>query len=439
MRFFVLSVLVWAVSTSARIVKTGNSCEIYPEQRAHYGKEIDDVPQILEAFESCGNNGTVIFTEHLFYMNSVLNTTNLVNCEVVVRGELRFSTDIDYWRSHVYPVVFQNQSTAWLFGGTNVTFRAEGGWINGQGQEWYTWNHSRGNTPGRPISLTIYNSTNVLVDGLSVIQPQFWAMFVWESRNISIVNYFVNATGNGTGSTTNTDGYNSWNSDTLLIENADITNGDDCIAAKGNTTNLLVRNATCHHSNGITIGSIGQYKDSPDYVQNVTFDQITIDNCTDGAYIKTWSGVESTENSNGDAGGGGKGLVKNVTFSNFNMSHVGLPIQISQCIYTEKSSQYCNTSQLQIEDVTWVNITGTTRFNIAASIYCSPEVPCPGIRFDNVSLESVNHTLGLPMWGTNQQVELFQCDNIVDQEESGIPCNKVAPDNFGQTVKHNLQ
>ncbi|QKX53026.1 uncharacterized protein TRUGW13939_00097 [Talaromyces rugulosus] len=431
--------LLLATRVCSYVVTYNNTCEIYPESLHHDGKDIDDAPSILQAFDICGKDGNVIFTNHTFNVNSVLNTTNLVNCDVSLQGELKFSTNITYWRENVFSVIYQNQSTAWLFGGENVTLRGEGGWINGNGQTWYTWNKNKGNQFGRPISITFFNSTNLLADGLTILQPQFWATLVWQSQNVSLTNFFVNATSDDEWDTTNTDGYDSWRSDNLRIENATITNGDDCIAAKGNTTNLLVRNVTCHGSAGITVGSIGQYPDWPDYVQNVTFDNVHCLGCADGAYIKTWQGVPTDHDSNGDSGGGGGGLVKNVTFSNFDLEHVGLPIQISQCIYSESDSKNCNTSKLQIEDVSWVNFTGTSRYNIAASLYCSDEVPCPGIKFDNVSIQSVNETLGLPLWNTTLQDEVYQCTNLVGQNSSGIPCNHVAPNNYSQTVRENVK
>lgn len=438
MRVLAFLNIVLASAVCGYVVNEGTTCEIYPEALTHNGQAVDDAPSIHQAFDLCGINGTVIFTNNTFNVNSVLNTTNLINCDVSLRGELRFSTNIPYWKSHVYSVIYQNQSTAWLFGGTNVTLRGEGGWLNGNGQTWYTENQDASNQPGRPISITFYNSTNLWADGLTIIQPQFWATFVWQSTNVSLTNLFVNATSDDEWGTMNTDGYDSWRSSDLLVENATIINGDDCVAAKGNTTNLLVRNVTCIGSTGMTIGSIGQYPDWPDYVQNVTFDNVRCLNCTDGAYVKTWQGIPVDEDANGDVGGGGTGLVKNVTFKNFEMVNVGLPIQISQCIYSE-SSGACNTSTLQIEDVSWVNITGTSKYNIAASMYCSDEVPCPNIRFENVSLQSVNSTLGLPMWNTTLQNEIYQCANIVGQNSSGIPCNHVAPDDFGQSVSQNVQ
>ncbi|KAJ5100358.1 hypothetical protein N7456_006410 [Penicillium angulare] len=420
------------------VVQKDSTCTLYPESLKHNGEAIDDAPSIHKAFEDCGQNGRVVFSNHTFNINSVMNTTNLNNCDVSLQGELLFSDDISYWLSHSYSVVFQNQSTAWLFGGNNITFRGEGGWYNGNGQAWYTENQNGSNQPGRPISITFINSQNVLVDGLTIIQPQFWATFVSYSKNVSITNLFVNATSNDQWGTVNTDGYDSWNSDNLLVENAVITNQDDCIAAKGNTTNLHVKNVTCYGNYGMSIGSVGQYPTMPDYVQNVTFEDVRCINCQEGALIKTWQGVSDNGSSNGDSGGGGSGLVKNITYRNFELTNVALPIQISQCIYSE-DGQSCNTSKMAIEDITWSNIKGTSRYNIATSIYCSDVHPCPGLKFEDIELQSLNSTLGLPMYGTDIQDEVYQCTNIIGEDDSGIPCNRAAPDNYGQTVSTNVK
>ncbi|KAJ5966262.1 hypothetical protein N7481_012976 [Penicillium waksmanii] len=432
--------LALAPLAASYVVHKGNTCTLFPESLKNGGDAVDDVPSVYEAFKRCGHNGKVIFAkDHVFNINSVMNTTNLENCEVSLRGELRWSTDIPYWLNHSYPMVLQDQHTAWLFGGENVTFRGEeGGWYNGNGQAWYTQNQNQSNQPGRPISMTIIDSKNVLIDGLSIIQPQFWATFVVQSKNVSITNFYVNATSNDQWGTVNTDGYDSWNSEDLLIENAVIQNQDDCIAVKGNTTNLLVRNVTCHGNYGMAIGSVGQYPTMPDYVEDVTFEDIRCYNCMEAALIKTWQGVAEDDSSNGDAGGGGSGYVKNITFRDFEVVNTALPIQISQCIYTE-SGKDCNTSKMAISDITYSNIKGTSRYNIASSIYCSDVHPCPGIKFENVEIDSVNSTMGLPLAGTTLQDEVFQCTNVIDEDSSGIPCNHAAPSNYGQSVGTNVK
>ncbi|KAI4148248.1 MAG: hypothetical protein LQ340_005159 [Diploschistes diacapsis] len=421
------------------VVNNGTSCYLYPESTTHFGQPVDDSPSIIQAFELCGTNGSVIFTNNTFNVGQAMNTTNLLNCNVSLQGELLFSTNVPYWLSHSYNVGLQNQSTAWLFGGMNVTFNGSGGSINGQGQTWYTQNKDNSNEPGRPITITFFNSTNLVVDRLTIIQPQFWATFITRSMNVILTNVYVNATSDDQYGTVNTDGSDIWNSHDILYENWVVQNGDDCIAAKGNTTNLHVKNVTCYEGNGMTIGSVGQYPNSPDYVENVLFEDVRLVDSTDGAYIKTWQGVTQDSTGNGDAGGGGSGYVRNVTFRNFELANVGLPIQITQCIYSESESDTCDTSKMQVSDITWQNFTGTSRYNIAASLFCTSIHGCPNIFFKDVNVTSVNASLGLPLSGTALQQEVYQCANIVNQNTtSGIPCNRLAPDDFGQTVTMNI-
>ena len=70
----------------------------------------------------------------------------------------------------------------------------------------YTQNRDNSNEPGRPITITIFNSTDVYVDNLNITQPQFWAVFITYSRNITMNNVYVNATSDDKWGTVNTDG-----------------------------------------------------------------------------------------------------------------------------------------------------------------------------------------------------------------------------------------
>lgn len=80
-------------------------------------------------------SGIVIFENTTYHVNSVMNTTGLENCEVDVRGTLLWSKDIDYWLNHSLPVGYQNQSSAWFFGGNNVHLYGNGyGTLDGNGQ-----------------------------------------------------------------------------------------------------------------------------------------------------------------------------------------------------------------------------------------------------------------------------------------------------------------
>jgi galacturan 1,4-alpha-galacturonidase len=121
-------------SAAAYIVNNGTSCYVYPESTTHFGQPVDDTPSILKAFELCGVNGSVILINNTFHVNQVMNTTSLVNCDVELHGEMIWSDNIPYWLGHSYSVTYANLSTAWFFGGENVTFKGFGqGRFNGNG------------------------------------------------------------------------------------------------------------------------------------------------------------------------------------------------------------------------------------------------------------------------------------------------------------------
>lgn len=75
------------------------------------------------------------------------------------------------------------------------------------------------------MSFVIYNSTNVLVDGLTWLQSQFWSTFVSYSSNVTMSNIFVNSTSNDGNQTMNTDGSDTWNSHDIRYYNWTVQNG----------------------------------------------------------------------------------------------------------------------------------------------------------------------------------------------------------------------
>ena len=95
-----------------------------------------------------------------------------------------------------------------------------------KGQLWYDQNRGQSNQNGRPISLTLWNARNVLIDGITWRQSQFWHTFVAHSQNVTMTNLDMNATSNSQWSTVNTDGIDTWNSKDVVIANWTVTCGD---------------------------------------------------------------------------------------------------------------------------------------------------------------------------------------------------------------------
>lgn len=102
------------------------------------------------------------------------------------------------------------------------------------GQTWYDENRNQSNQPGRPIAITFYNSTDLLIDGLTWTQPQFWSSFISYSKNVVMTNIRVNATSSSEWNTLNTDGTNTWNSHNVRLDDWVVQNGQ----FRGMTTSI---------------------------------------------------------------------------------------------------------------------------------------------------------------------------------------------------------
>lgn len=178
---------------------------------------------------------------------------------------------------------------------------------------------------------------------------------------------------------------------------------------KANSTNILVQNSTFYNGDGMAMGSIGQFPGQYEIIENVTARDITTYRTEYAGYAKTWTGVEQGIPPNG--GGGGLGLMKNITFTNFTVHDSYQLFSVTQCNSYIGATGGCDTSQYQIEDLTWGDMKGTVKTNVVASLQCSGSAPCTGVNISNVAF-TVNGTV--PATG-------FLCSNVTDP--IGFTCN----------------
>ncbi|KAK4155447.1 putative galacturan 1,4-alpha-galacturonidase A [Chaetomidium leptoderma] len=385
----------------------------------------DDTPQILSAFSQCGKDGTIIFREGTYHIRQVMDTTDLRNVSIEIHGTFVWSDDnLSYWRQNSFGVTYAGRQTAWRIGGRDIAMRGFGkALFDGNGQTWIDLARGQGNLNGRPISLTVWHGTNVLIDGITWRMAQFWHTFIAYSQNVTMTNLdMVTFSTNGQ-SSVNTDGTNTWNSRDITISNWTVKCGDDCIGVKGNSTNVHVSNVVCHESGAMTIGSIGSNSGQPDYVENVVFENITAVHSSNAAWIKTYPGT---------------GHVRNITFRNIQFEDVNQPIYVTSCICQPNNTnnntplgtdsyQNCDSSRLPISDVRWENITGTSRYNVAVGIHCSASAPCDGFHFSNIDIKPKNG-------GTAKVL----CSNIKNQASSGLQCTGPCPGSHPQQLSGNV-
>ncbi|KAI0030388.1 polygalacturonase [Vararia minispora EC-137] len=379
LRSLVLLASVLSPFVRASLVIRGNVCTVVPEPDGG-----DDAPSIITAFAQCATDAIVAFQNTTYHIESVMATHGLRNVTVDLRGTLLWGTDIAYWRNNSLALGYQNQSVAWDFGGEDVTFVGHGfGTFDGNGQLWYDFTKGVSNLPGRPINFVLRNSTDFVMRGVRFVQSQFWTMAVFNASRVLMEDIFISSTSNSSQPARNTDGLDTFYTDNITLRNWTVHNGDDAVAPKANTSNMLLQDATFVGSVGFAIGSIGQYPGVYEFIENVTAERVSCTKCHQAAYVKTWTGKEVGVPPNG--GGGGLGHARNITFRDFVVANLTQQLaSITQCTTFSGTAGDCNSSLFQLSDVAWINMTGTVNTGNLAVLQCSGAAPCQGITISDV-------------------------------------------------------
>ncbi|KAK3705893.1 hypothetical protein LTR37_013046 [Vermiconidia calcicola] len=267
---------------------------------------------------------------------------------------IQFTNNTDYWQANSFKQIFQNATTFFQLGGTEVNVYG-GGMLGDNGQLWYDL-YAKDIYTLRPILFGIIGLDGGSVSNLRLRYSPQWFVSLQYSHSNTVVN-----------------------------------NGDDCVSFKPNATEILVQNMHCTGSHGISVGSLGQYVGEVDIVQNVLVDTMDMSNASDGARIEVWP--DSSAALSGDLqGGGGSGRVKNIIYRNYEITNVDYAIEVTQC-YGQDNITLCNEypSNLTISDVNISNFKGTTSDEydpVSGYVVCSSSEACSTIEVRNAHVVS---------------------------------------------------
>jgi hypothetical protein len=174
----------------------------------------------------------------------------------------------------------------------------------------------------------------------------------------------------------------------ILVQNCNISVGDDDYTCGGGTHDVLLTNNTYGTGHGISIGS---YTDKGG-VSNIMVINCTISGAVNGIRIK----------SDNDRGG----LVQNISYCNIGITNVNFPIQVYAYYHwfgtpsgiSPQIAASTNPAPFTISDsggtpvyrnITFSNITGTTVGNYpAAIIWARTEAPATNIVFNKVNISA---------------------------------------------------
>jgi polygalacturonase len=259
------------------------------------------------------------------------------------------------------------------------------GKIDGQGIPW--WPFARVKGANRPRMIAFSGCDRVLIEKVTLTNsPMFHIAIGGNSANVTVRAITVRA--NRSDDPVNP-GHNTDACDVsgrhVVIQDCDISVGDDNFTCGGNTSDVLITNCTYGYGHGVSIGS-----HTAGGVSNITVINCTFNNTEQGIRIKT----------DRDRGG----FVHNLTYRNLSMTNVEFPILI-YASYMATNREYRGLAKLTpaiaatypsakiaertpfYRDITFSNITATVQpGNRAGLIWGLPEAAATNIVLDHVKI-----------------------------------------------------
>ncbi|XP_061373718.1 polygalacturonase-like [Gastrolobium bilobum] len=336
-----------------------------------YGAKGNGFTDDTEAFErawqvACSSEEAVLMVPQDSYLLKPIRFSGPCKSSISVQisGTLEASDDpSDYSKDGKHWLVFDSVQKLSVNGG---------GTINGNGNIWWQNSCKRNKKlpcKDAPTALTFYNCENLIVEDFTIENAQQIHVSFQDSMNVKVSGLNVISPEDSP----NTDGIHVTNTQNIQISNCVIGTGDDCISIVHGSRNVLATDITCGPGHGISIGSLGSGK-SEEFVSEITVNGAKLSGTKNGVRIKTWQG--------------GSGSASNIQFQNIQMDNVTNPIIIDQS-YCDKKKKPCKKqkSAVQIRNVLYKNIIGTSASNVAVKFDCSQNFPCEEIVLQNIDLQ----------------------------------------------------
>ncbi|XP_038904214.1 exopolygalacturonase-like [Benincasa hispida] len=236
------------------------------------------------------------------------------------------------------------------------------GRLNGRGST--AWPYS---SASRPVSMKLTNINTARIRNIKSYNSKLFHFAVHGCHNVMFDHVTVIAPTDSP----NTDGIHISSSSGINIMHSVISTGDDCISLGPGSKFINITNIQCGPGHGISIGSLGKYPNEEDVFEVTIRDSIFI-GTSNGVRIKSWSSSYSS-------------LVSKVSYRNLQMNNVKNPILIDQ-MYCPDSCGPNEMSRVQIKDVRYEGIRGTSNTQVAVNFECSQIFPCQGIVLQDINL-----------------------------------------------------
>ncbi|KAL8147272.1 polygalacturonase-like [Apium graveolens] len=356
-----------------------------------YGAKGDGKSDDTKAFEkawekACSSSGAVFLVpENKKYLVKQITFEGPCKAALTVQiaGTILASNNReDYKEDKRHWLMFENIKNLVVGGG---------GVIDGNGKIW--WENSCKIDESKPCTdaptaLTFYRVKQLTVKDLKIENAQ--QIQVSFERCVNVVASDLRVT--APGDSPNTDGVHITRTENMQLSSSVIETGDDCVSIENGSKKLKITDLTCGPGHGISIGSLGD-GNSEAHVSDVSVDGAKLSGTMNGVRIKTYQG--------------GSGSASNIKFKNIDMKNVENPIIIDQNYCDQAGPCKQQKSAVQVKNVVYENIKGTSATDVAINFDCSKNHPCQDIVLKDIKL-------------TGQDGEKVKavCKNV-DLEESG--------------------
>ncbi|KAH9627209.1 hypothetical protein KSS87_020755, partial [Heliosperma pusillum] len=276
--------------------------------------------------------------------------------------------------------LFQWINIKWV---QNFTIQGSGV-VNGQGSKWWSSSQTtadKKNCPSthvpsmKPTAVRFYASNNVIVRDITIKNSPLCHLKFDNSIGVEVINVTISSPEDSP----NTDGIHLQNTKDVEIHDSNIGCGDDCVSIQTGCSNIHLHHINCGPGHGISLGGLGKDK-SIACASDIVVEDIFMQSTLYGVRIKTWPG--------------GIGSVKNVTFSNIQVSDVKVPLIIDQFYCANNVHCKNQSGAVAISNINYNKIVGTYSAQ-PIHLACSNDVPCVDVDLVDIQLKPspVNHGL----------------------------------------------
>lgn len=131
---------------------------------------------------------------------------DILTCaDVDIRGTIQFTNDTDYWQANAFKQVYQNATTFFQLGGTDVNVYGDGT-LDGNGQVWYDL-YAANALVLRPILVGIIGLNGGTIGPLKLRYSPQWYHFVANSSNVLFEGIDITGYSKSKNVAKNTDGW----------------------------------------------------------------------------------------------------------------------------------------------------------------------------------------------------------------------------------------